>query len=1123
MVRAAFLLRALLVAALLQLLQPTHSARVLMYVSPDGGDFPCGRRSDTPCKLGTAIRHATAHTTLLLSRGIYNGAHVISTPLTIQGETFVTSGDGSAAAGSGLVVLDGAGWHRPLTYDNVPAHLYGITFVNGVGEGAGCVSVSLLSNRVDEVNNITRCTFLNCTGVATEPTTEVAAGAVAVTYAQSHASSYELNRVVMSSNFARSKSTSAGGALVRYGAPTGVSAGKSCNTYVLQGQNEELQIIAGVYQKLRGVTYSGHPVYKSTRLGNPSVKNAPLQPFLIAFCAEKGVWSLFVAPPGLPISEVLESHRACTNPIIRTSERTAPEVYEAGLSAMKWMFGEQALSLVEPVRFVCQDLGKHCPIMEVVNAKDAQAHRNGLFYRTNITRGGRPSFKKVRDSEKQQWMWFCPGAKEWIISDDDPEHATDTQKVCSRGVTALDVLSVHPMYATHWRYWDLDTWRPSPSAPHGISLRCRPPISDMCSTVEVVNLHTTPSGPYLITNFTWNAKPTYKLALGNMFIWHCGVFSEWVISDTNPRALNPDDEACSRSLSSHPTQAFMPSLSTTRWAAYAGEEWKTLVAPLAIRCIEDCPRLVVSNVPRELSGIYTTLLRFNGSRVYYKHHPTAYIYLEPVSNTWHMASDIADATTTYATSLGGRGVHRGNIFSAIKWEHNVLPGVPKPSDTSPPLFACDIHKFCSRLEILSVPGTRFLQVAGTWVQQPYPLANRPVFKHATGRYFIFYCKAFGKWVMGPDVPDKEEHVNKCPAWFSTRITASPHPTKDTTWALVTDGQKWENLPTNLKVTCAADPDEPDTIVVPTSVYTSTTSNRRATIVTDSVTDCNFTGNIGLSQTTAGAAGAVGIYYGRTGISPDPIGAFRKLHALHNEAVTTHPTGRDVQGAGAVLIHNDYEHRTVYASLIDSVLTENRGEAGAVALDGVRSTLTRVQLVRNHAFGSGGGVNARYRSNVTVTGSTVRGNHAERVGGFALVSHSCFLTVTKSDVSNNTAHEQIGTTLLGGQIAVSESKMLGVTHSAMSACFMHLMSSELSCARGIASSFTTGFGCLAEVADAAPPGAASTLLPASPEAAPDPASSYFLYCVLGGIVAVGFAARWFLHKSPSLQSSLKKRR
>ena len=1052
----------------------SHCARVTLLVAPDGFDLPCGVNEDRPCSLEVAIHAAPAHTTLSLRHGVYSGGFRITTPLTILGERFSDR----------LTVMDGGGLHRPLTFDNVPAHVDGVTFVNGVGEGAGCVLVSLLTNRVDEVNNITRCSFINCTGIASEATTDVAGGAVSVTYVHSIGASYELNRVHMTNNFGRSKSTAAGGTLIRYGAPTGSTAAKSCNTLVLQVTSEQLQPLAGVYQKLRGISHGGHPVYKSTRLGNPGIKNAPLQPYFVAYCPEKMIWSIFQAPPGVPTSEVIQSNLACHNPTASTVQRYASEIFEGGLSMIKWITSSTGNVAGEPIRFICQDSGKLCPVVEITNSKDAQSHRNGVFYRTNVTRGGRPSFKKVLDGERQQWLWYCPGAKEWIVSDDDPEFASDTQKVCSRGIATLETLAVHPLHAPQWRYWDLDTWRTSTPAPSGIHVRCRPPMRDVCSVVEVVNhILDSPAGPFIVTNFSWNAKPTYKLAGGDMFMWHCGIFSEWVISETNPRHLVTDDESCSRALSSHPTHAFTPSLSTSKWAHFVGEEWKPLKAPLAIRCIDDCPRLLVNNVPRDLVGIYDAVARFNGSRVYYKERPTAFIIFDDSIDSWRMTTDLKDPSATMMIGQGGRlgnSPHKTNIFLTSTWTStkDITKG-----DQSPPHLSCDIHRHCSRIEITFVPGTRALHIAGLWLQQPTAHARRPFYAHSSGSAFMFYCPSFNKWVIGPDQPT-DENTARCPSWFASRVTASTHPLKDTDWVLVGDGHKWEALPSHIKMSCAGDPDEPDSVQAPTSTYFSSQNSKRLPpVVTDSITECNFTGNLGLSHTSSGAGGAVAIHYGRTAIAPDPSGAFRKFHASSNEAASTPPAGRNTQSAGAVLIHNDYEHRTVFATFLDGVIVENRGDTGGIGMDAVKGAMSKVQLVRNVAFSNGGAMHLRYRSNVSATGCTMRSNLAQRVGGLAVVSSSSSLHITKSELSNNSAHEMEGTTILGGYVTISDSKILGITHSGVSGCFLQLSSSELSCGKGTPSSLTNGFGCLPDSTNAAHPAVFTPAPMATPQVPP----------------------------------------
>ena len=121
-----------------------------IHAAPHGSEEHqlCGSAS-FPCALATALDMAVPHSTVLLASGVYRGGYHVTVPVRL------------IASANGTVILDGASRHRPLTFENVRAHVEGIGFRNGLGEGAGCVLVNLITGGVDGPNNFTRCAFSN--------------------------------------------------------------------------------------------------------------------------------------------------------------------------------------------------------------------------------------------------------------------------------------------------------------------------------------------------------------------------------------------------------------------------------------------------------------------------------------------------------------------------------------------------------------------------------------------------------------------------------------------------------------------------------------------------------------------------------------------------------------------------------------------------------------------------------------------------------------------------------------------------------------------------------------------------------------------------------------------------
>jgi hypothetical protein len=1082
-----------------------------------------------PCPLQVALDAAPPGTTIAMHAGVYLGDFYVSTPVSLV--AFIPVG-----ARDKDVILDGGHRRRPLTFDNVPAHVDGLTFQNGLAERAGCVLIERVSQAADDVNNFTRCAFINCTSetIYAAPASDglggqqvAAAGAVGIYYSYSVGSTFEVSRSLIEGNYARVSGTSsvaAGGLLVRHLGPTVDSATYGheehlpfCNTMLVQAASDHLQYTSGIYRRVKGVIHAGRAVWKRVADANMMIPGAPLTPHMIAYCPSLKSWHIIPISPRMSIAKALQRHPPCTASSLSSWPLPKDDSldHHTPMSVNKWVLNNGNGGVqVETIKFQCQDSALYCPTVQVVRATGAQAHRNGLYQQTNLTRAGRPTFTKTGDGlEKPQYIWYCAGPKEWIVSDDDPAEASDDQQVCSRGIATLETMAIHPLLATGWRFWDVDFWRTSRGR-SGIRLHCAPLPDMTCNSVELVNgpLQDFHTGPYLLTNFSWNRRPTYALRPPlQSYIWYCGTFSEWVVSETDPTQLDPSDEKCSRALSSHPTPSPVPYHLAVRWAQYLDDEWVPATAPVSIRCVDDCPRVVVDILgikpgSKHKIGVYESIGRLSigeapgqrAHRVYRRLFSTpesglSYLYYHADRNCWVISSSLNQENEASVFVEACAGSPERGLMHAVNWSSTSSDPLDPSGVLDPqPALSCDVHKQnCVRINISAVLYTRHEYLIGVYEPLGYLHDRRPVYLHnfteeAQGSeprvHYMYYCAAFSKWVIGP----APSYDGRCPAWVASKSTSATHPLVNVQWVLTGDGVRWETTPMGIRVGCA-DEDitttvlRQDTLASPSP---SSTSNKprgghnggpsswksqrgkedpNAGAVQsprDIFVDCNFTGNVAFAIGDGPAAGAILLDYGRTHVGDDPHGYIRRTIFRSNDA-----TG--LFSAGGAYMENTYPFRSTVTTFNEVQFLDNRGATGGLAVVSGKTNLNRVQFQRNFGFENGGGMSLIRQSNASGTSVVLRNNVAQKEGGAGYLDTSSSTTMVKSEFINNTCVENEGTTMRGGAVYIYDSKVLSVTGYAISACFLVLSSSELSCASGTPSSLTDGFGCVPENNSGAP--------------------------------------------------------
>ena len=200
-----------------------------LHVSPDGAYVgPCGNSGEPPCALHRAMTNYTPNQRIVFQPGTYRGCFRVTIPVVMvadaqQNEPFSATKKKKKKIGDvSDVIWDGEGQCRQLWFDNVRAHIVGISFINGYGENAGCVLVSRAQDEPRVGNVFHDLTFLNCTGYR-DPTSPFgfAAGALAVVYQRAigRMSMWDGVKIYENSAIGRADGLTAGGAIVRYGRP----------------------------------------------------------------------------------------------------------------------------------------------------------------------------------------------------------------------------------------------------------------------------------------------------------------------------------------------------------------------------------------------------------------------------------------------------------------------------------------------------------------------------------------------------------------------------------------------------------------------------------------------------------------------------------------------------------------------------------------------------------------------------------------------------------------------------------------------------------------------------------------------------------------------------------------
>ena len=1078
---------------------PTNTSDNLIYlhVSPFGETEShfCGSEAH-PCSLSVALHRAPPGSILVLEGGVYYGGHHITKSITLVGHE---------STAEGAVIFDGMHTSRIFWFDNVPARIEGITFRNGVGDGAGCVLVTRSGSQAGEANQIHRCNFYNCTASSalgdsvSFPSRRAAAGAVAIVYdRQPTQINVELSGCNFRDNFGRGNSKAVGALAIHYDNEHAPSAYGCSHIAVVQQtsdrKNADLSHGYGfdnglVFSRLTTFLFNGKPVYKSLDKANRVREGASGGgPLYIAYCHDQNLWALSSAVPGQRASVTLhESAGGCLDPILNFRCSADTVECDSILMARRVFRGDVEFISV-PSYFVCQDVGQECKTVLIEGASGLQAHRNGLYELTKSSFGGRPVFKQTPPlgAFKPQYLRYCVPTNEWMVGDDDPALLAEEASECLRGMASSHTLAIHPTLVFGWKYWDTDTWRVSPF-PGGITVSCAPSLEnrDFCPILSAVNFPTSVVGiePTLQLNTSGLifGRPSYVDLAHMIFLWYCPRYREWAMSSI-PAPAGADEE-CVRSLSSSETLEADPRLAGDSWELFSPSgSWGPLQGRLRMKCSEDCPRIHVEVewVPED-SGVYEAVGRLPLSQ------HRVYRQISPPYNMAFFSTDVLRWSIV--------GAEGGALYSAptvTLTEQTPLQTTNWTRHNGEPIsihMACNSHTTCAVVNISSPSGSSRPNGApdGAYALQRYLIGDRPVFAgllsfpithkgvvHTTG--FIYYCAPKRRWVIGP-----KPVMGMCTHWVAAHPSASYYPHL---WTV------WRHGGVQLFATCGGSSEKKSD-----RAHRSSSPSRRASLhfgsqdspitsslvpinplhrarreipvsvpVSDVFTDCNFSHNRAVINGEALAAGAVSILFNRVRAGITPSAIVRRATLRGNEGLTTRAAAasRRTFSVGGVSVTSAAAYTVPTLFLSDSSITENRGSAGGVYTEHLRAHVTRLTLARNYATNVGGGF-AGFETNYSFSHTICRQNTAVEGGGCGHTDVHSLVTMSRSEVINNSAMTVLGTCMKGGTMHIADSKVNGMHHQAIVARTLSLNSCELSCGKHLVPrAVSGGFGCIPDV-------------------------------------------------------------
>jgi hypothetical protein len=1008
-------------------------------VTVDGTDSAsCGSLA-TPCRtVNHAARIAAPHTVINVGNGTYQcGVHV-TVPVSI------------VALDSG-VTFNCRGVSRGVWFDGVPAQVEGIHFIDGYGEGAGCVLSQQHTESPTTASSISKCTFTGCTAISS-PSFNGVGGAVLIAYSKVRSPrTYTIVRSTFESNYARGDSRAGGAVAVRaIDADRGLSVARSptqakgvrqCQHVSFDHSDSEDPKLARYMDAYHALgprhMIQGFESYNS--LGRwPTSEDREVR--WLAYCTETNVYG-FKTIRGVPTGRVDGCN--CDVCGLSSTEHLFVSEYEY------WSVRDGARAMLAAN---CQDaaMGVKCKSFHAVNFPVAQDGRQGLFTQIpDIKIASRPAFV-ARDGSVSQFVWYCAPISELIFTDLDPRDEANTNgSECLRGVTSAPTHAVHPVAVESWKYWNnvTNSWANVASKrTGGITLTCVGYRSPPCGVVELTNMPTTRATTFLpmrdVTRReiqTFEDRAVYKsTSRPPRFMSYCQKFNEWMVGDENP-VLNPAAARnCERILSSLRTFAPTPEEAGS-WAIGRGAEWE--LSTVDVVCVANCRRFTLSTTGSALRdcawcGLYDVAGAHNEVPYFRQVEAPHYVIFRAESSRWVVSPVATLASESFAVDRAVLFSRRAvaEVMLVKSWEPSPAMSARMPeheSDSTVHVLSCAAVHNCSGV---TVHHDEYPLLTGDFFRTARVVNHRPTYATQDGALLEYSLDARA-WII------RHQHSHVA-LWTSP--TVSTVPTSGARWDRKAADGEVTKLQVRANVRCAGHE--------PARLLPGATGRSSG----DTIADSSFTGNMALGEAhdLQPTGGAVMIHFGDVTYGSYTRGIVRNITARGNEG--TAPFGPSAADAAGVLSISSIRPLSHAVQIVDSQFTGNQGDqGGAIGLDGVVCTAVRIALRNNRATVSGGGV-AGYNSHINMSQSACSHNNARMTGGCVHMGTASRLAIKNSDLINNTA------SFSGGVVS--------------SRGYLYVVGSNLYCALGRAMTFVNGFGCAHDPAPTLPSGTRSPVVP-----------------------------------------------
>jgi hypothetical protein len=956
------------------------------------------------------------------------------------------------------VTLDCRGSQRGIFFDGVPAHVDGINFIDGYGEGAGCILSTQAAALAHHSSVITRCTFTGCTGVLS-PSISAVAGAVLIFHEHTRVPrTYSVARSTFQNNYARGEVRPAGalGVWVNTGGMREKLSGglrsllpqPPCRHFVIDEVDPlpaDVGSFGGSYHILDEASATlAKPIYNS--IGRmPTAEDGRVT---WAINCERTHRYGLVATTGSPEAVLA---RACDAPVMG-----GPAMAGAFLGQYEyWVVRGSFHSLLVPQ---CQDrIIEECAQFLTANVPSAQAGRHGLFTLVpEVTFAERPVFES-RDGDDTHYVWYCSNLREWIFSDNNPEgvHPDDE---CKRGITSVATDVSHPALVDGWKHWNNVTSQWSVAAAKrfgGLQLVCQSPHA-RCPSYELINAPLDRSATFHELETHHGERPrsnsrgifASQTASPTQYLSFCAKYSEWMIHEENPY-LHPEEAAvCERTFSSTRTQVPAPDM-VSNWAIGRGAAWETSSVELV--CSAECASVALwaSNgpTPCEHCGDYVAHGTRDGSRAFRQVNAPHHLILRSSdTRQWVVAQDHGSSVISAASAILVANDKAGGVNQVTRWSH-----VQPPADGRQPVYTLSCTAF-HNCQSMTFEHADFPKLSGTFYRTARAVNRRASYATPEGATLEF-SEEFTAWVI--------RHPSMS-AWLATSITFAMLPTSGCRWdRKIVDGVPKPLLARGQARCVGASATRPDAATL-----------KRG----DSVTDSTFTSNMALTDPwdRAVTAGGLLLHLGWATQGSVQRGTIRNVTVTKNEAVS-HLPADSADAAGGISIRGS-DKTAHFVTISDVTAAHNVGDTGGgLAFEGVSALLSRITTKNNQASVKGGGI-AGYDSHINVSAWACAHNHARTVGGCAAMGAGSRLSIKNSELLNGSASAVGGVVDSQGYVSVLASRIERMVGMALTGSVLSLVDSQLYCGVGRAMTYVGGFGCVHDPAPTLPSGTTTPVVP-----------------------------------------------